>query len=197
MLWQLLDHCTQHNLIPDFQSAYHKNYNMETSLLNLTSNILWVFESQNIISTIILDLSATFDAVDHDILLTILSNHFGIQGTALNWFKNYLWPWFFKVAVDGKCLSPRELKYGVPQGSCSGANLFTCYCSIIKDYIDNSITLTAFADDHFIHNNFKAGNKVQEHKIKTDLDEAFTQLKQWMDTMYLRLNPDKTEYILI
>ena len=91
---------------------------------------------------------------------------------------------------------PRELKYGVPQGSCSGANLFTCCCSLIKDQIDNSITLTAFADDHSIHNNLKGGNKVQEHKIKTDLEEVFTQLKHWMDTMHLKLNPDKTEYIL-
>ena len=123
-------------------------------------------------------MSAAFDTVDHDILLTILSNHFGTPGTALNWFKNYLQPqFFFKVAVDGKCLSPRKLKYGVLQGSCSDANLFTCYCSLIKDQIDNPITLTAFADDQSIHSNFKAGNKVQEHKIKTDLEEEFTQLK--------------------
>ena len=84
----------------------------------------------------------------------------------------------------------------MPQGSCSGANLFTCYCSLIKDETDNSITLTAFADDHSICNNFKAGIKVQEHKIKTDLEEAFTQLKHWMDTMHLKLSPNKTEYIL-
>ena len=197
MLQHLLDHCTQHNLIPDFQSAYHKNYSMEPSLLKLTNDILWGFENQNITSTVILDLSAAFDTVDHIILSTILSNQFGIQGTALNWFINYLWSWFFQAAVDGKCSSPRKLKYGVPQGSCSGANLFTCYCSLIKDQIDNSITLTTFADDHSICNNFKAGDdKVQEDKIKTDLGEAFTQLKHWMDTMCLKLNPDKTEYIL-
>ena len=90
MLQQLLDHCTQHNLIPDFQSAYHKTYIMETSLLQLTNNVLRGFDSQNIISTVILDLSAVFDTIDHDILITILSKHFGIKGTALNWFKNYL-----------------------------------------------------------------------------------------------------------
>ena len=93
-------------------------------------------------------------------------------------------------------MSPRELKYGAPQGSCSSFNLFPCYCSLIKDQIDNSITFTAFVDDNSIHSNFKAGNKVQEHKIKTELEEAFTQLKHWMDTMDLKLNPDKTEYIL-
>ena len=100
------------------------------------------------------------------------------------------------MAVYGKCSSPRKLKYGVPKGSCSGANLFTCYCSLIKDQIGNSITVTAFGDDHSICKNFKAGNKVQEHKIKTDLEEAFIQLKHWMDTMHLKLKPDKTEYTL-
>ena len=103
---------------------------------------------------------------------------------------------FFKVAVDGKCSNPRKLKYRVPQGSCSSVNLFTCYCSPIRDQINNSITLTAFADDHSIHKNFKAGNKAEEHKIKTDPEEAFTQLKCLMDAMHLKLNPNKTKYIL-
>ena len=70
------------------------------------------------------------------------------------------------------------------------------HCSLIEDQIDNSITLTAFADDHSICNNFKAGDKEQEHKVKTDLEKTFTHLKQWMDMMCLKLNPDKTEYIL-
>ena len=38
---QLLDHCTQQNLIPDFQSAYHKSHSTETCLLKLTNDILW------------------------------------------------------------------------------------------------------------------------------------------------------------
>ena len=91
--------------------------------------------------------------------------------------------------------APRN-KCGVPQGSCSGANLFTCYCSLIDYQIDNSITLTAFADDHSIFNNFKASDKEQEHKVKTDLETTFTHLKQRMNMMCLKLNPDKTEYIL-
>ena len=87
MLWWLLDHCMQQNLIPDFQSAYCKNHSTETSLLKLINDILWGFQKWNITSTVILDLSTTFDTVDHDVLLTILHDHFRIQGTALNWFE--------------------------------------------------------------------------------------------------------------
>ena len=48
----------------------------------MTNDILWGFENQNITSTVILDLLATFDTVYHDVLLTILHDHFEIQGTA-------------------------------------------------------------------------------------------------------------------
>ena len=157
----------------------------------MTNDLLWGFENQNIILTVILDLSTAFDTIDHDILLTILHDHFGIQDMALNWLKNYLRPMILQGSSRWQ-----TLKYGVPQGSCSGANLFTWYCPLIKNQIDNSITLTAFADDHSICNNFNAGDKEQEHKVKTDLEKTFTDLKQWMDTMHLKLNPDKTEYIL-
>ena len=38
---------------------------------------------------VLLDLSAAFDAVDHDTFLSCLSSRFGSAGTALNWFRSY------------------------------------------------------------------------------------------------------------
>ena len=37
----------------------------------------------------LLDLSAAFDHIDHNILITRLSSWFGIHGSVLNWFKSY------------------------------------------------------------------------------------------------------------
>ena len=49
-------------------------------------------ERKNVTALIALDLSAAFNAVDHSVLLTTLNSNFGIDGIALEWFKNDLGP---------------------------------------------------------------------------------------------------------
>ena len=62
----------------------------------MNNDILWGFENQNITSIVILDLLTAFDTVDHEVLLTVLWNYFGLQSTALKWFENYLHPKYLK-----------------------------------------------------------------------------------------------------
>ena len=64
-------------------------------------DILWEMENQEIMTVVMLDLSAAIDTVNHDILITVLRNHFGIDGEAIEWFENYLRPRYFKLCIDG------------------------------------------------------------------------------------------------
>ena len=98
MLKQFLKHC-DNCLLPDFQSAYHANYSTETSLRRMTNDILWAMEEEHIAMMVIMDLSAAFDMVDHNILLKILANQFGVTDAALKWFDSYLRPRSFKVCI--------------------------------------------------------------------------------------------------
>ena len=85
-----------------------------------------------------------------------LKQNFDFCGKALHWFQNYLRPQSFIVNINSKYSKPIDLKFSVPQGSYSGANLFTCYCSLIKDSIPSSKMLSAFADDHSKRKSFTA-----------------------------------------
>ena len=87
-LQQLTQHCNNHNLLPEFKSVYRKHHGCKTSLLKLTNDILWGMENQQVTSMIILDLNATFDTVDHELLLEALNHRFGVTDKALEWYKN-------------------------------------------------------------------------------------------------------------
>ncbi len=75
---------------------------------------------------VLLDLSAAFDTIDHNILLNRLENSVGISGSALAWFKSYLSDHHQFVAVNEEVYRS-QVQYEVPQGSVLGPLLFTLY----------------------------------------------------------------------
>ena len=105
-------------LFPSLQSAYARaHHSTETALLRVTNDILKALDSRNDVILIFLDLSAAFDTLDHDILLSRLHLYFGFKGIALNWFTSYFQGRTQRVNIAGSSSSPRNLHYGVPQRS--------------------------------------------------------------------------------
>ena len=198
VLKQFLTHCTEYGLIPDYQSAYREGHSCETSVLKLVNDVLWGMERQQVTACVFLDLSAAFDTVNHPLLINILEKSFGITDTALHWYESYLSPRDFKVVINEKYSTSKDLTFSVPQGSASGANLFTAYCSSIDSVIPKDVQLLGFADDHLIYKLFKSNqtsNSQERNTIKT-LENTMDDVKQWMDQMRLKMNTNKTEFIL-
>ena len=54
-------------------------------------------ENQLVTAIVILDLSAAFNTVDHDLLLEALGKRFGIVDKAIDWYRSYLVPKRFRV----------------------------------------------------------------------------------------------------
>ena len=71
-------------------SAHKRNHNTETALIRVHNDIAMAIDQHNSVILVLLDLSATFDTVDHGTLLSRLSKRFGITGTVLEWFRTNL-----------------------------------------------------------------------------------------------------------
>ena len=115
---QLQSHWIKNNLFLTLQSAYRPNHSPETALLKIKNDILMNMDKQHATLLILLDLSAAFDTVDHQILLNRLRTEFGVSGKVLDWFASYLSNRSQKVTVDGVLSDRFGIDFGVPQGSC-------------------------------------------------------------------------------
>ena len=69
---QLLEHIHVHNLDNPYQSAYKTGYATETALLYIKNEIHLSFSRGETTALVLLDLSATFNTIDHSTLLSCL-----------------------------------------------------------------------------------------------------------------------------
>ena len=196
VLNQFMDHCNEHSLFPDYQSAYRRHHSCETALVKLFNDILWNMEDKEVTALLAIDLSVAFDTVDHEVLLDVLEAKFGVNGNALLWFDNYLRPRNCKINIGSSYSSARELNFSVPQGSCAGPVLFSVYASTIQNVVTQDISLHGYADDHALKISFNASEPNAEELTIRNLAECTDNIKKWMDYNRLKMNTSKTEFIM-
>ena len=81
---RLSAHMSECNLCVPNQSAYKPNHSVETALVCVQNDILRAMDNQNIVIMLLLDLSAAFDTVDHNVMLQRLTHDVGVGQTGLN-----------------------------------------------------------------------------------------------------------------
>ena len=150
----------------------------------------------NVTALTLLNLSAAFDTIDHKLLLDRLGEWFGIRGDVLRWVGSYLSDRCQLISIQGKLSIPMSLIYGVPQGSVLGPLLFILYTTPLNQIITKFEDLQhhLYVDDTQIFTSFNTSN--HSNKINS-LQECLTSVQDWMFTNKLKLNPDKTEFMLI
>ena len=89
----------------------------QSALLKVHNDINLNIDNGKVTALTLLDLSAAFDTIDHNILITRLSTWYGISGTALSWFPSYLTDRQQAIKIDYCFSDILPTSCGVPQGS--------------------------------------------------------------------------------
>ena len=184
------------------QSAYHAFHSMETALLKVKTYVIRALKNQEVACLILLDLSAAFNTIDHNTLFRRLEMRFTVTGTALNWLRSYLTNRTQAVTVgdpflEGSRLAFVLLKSEIPQGYVLGPILFTIYTTIIGDICrDNHVEFHLYADNIQIYLSFKPSILNSKLYSIARIEKGIHEINIWMTQNLLKLNSDKTEFIL-
>ena len=140
-----------------------------------------------------MDLSAAFDTIDHEILLSRLEHDFVIRSTALNWFRSYLSDRRQYVLVDGQKSTETVVNCSVPQGSVFGPVLFIVYTTPLTAVIEkHCLRHEMFADDTQLSRSESPDNNSD---LVCSLQNCVKDIGLWMEENKLKLNSDKTKAI--
>ena len=108
-------------------------------------------------------------------------NKYGLNGTELQWFTNYLNERTQVVTINGKISNTKF--NGVPQGSILGPLLFTMFINDFPSCLSNAFC-NIFADDTKMGVSDKSITKIQQ------LQNAVNEAIKWFGQNKLTLNID-------
>ena len=187
---QLCDYLDSTNKWPLKQSAYRSNHSTETALLWCTDFICRKVTKAKSILLVSLDLTSAFDTVNHEILLKILQDNYGITGTVASFIKSYLSERSVKVLISDKLSDHATLKTGVPQGSILGPILFIMYLTPLFEKLESlNCTYHFYADDSqfFL--------EIENERVPDECGELLKEVENCLNALKLKLQHDKTEFI--
>ena len=79
-----------------------------------------------------------------------------------------------------------------------GPILFSLFISPIRDiYCKHNSLYHGYADDTQTYLTFKPAIPGDNHRCRTQLEECIAEIQIWMCTNFLKLNDEKTKYVII
>ena len=159
------------------------------------SDLFSSVDNERISLLALLDVSAAFDTVDHDILLDRLSISFGITGSAFDWMRSFIAGRTQIVHYCGSVSQCAVVRSGVAQGSVLGPLLHVLYTADIQKVVESlGFGVHLYADDTQFHGSCKVSEAAD---LAGQAVRVVNEIRLWMSSNLLRLNADKTQFILL
>uniref|UniRef100_A0A674DUK9 Reverse transcriptase domain-containing protein n=1 Tax=Salmo trutta TaxID=8032 RepID=A0A674DUK9_SALTR len=179
VLGQLSCYLSQNYLLDPNQSGFKTGHSTETALLCVTEALRTAKANSLSSALILLDLSAAFDTVNHQILLSTLSE-LGISGAAHAWIASYLTGRSYQVAWRESVSAPRVL--------------FSLYTKSLGSVISShGLSYHCYADDTKLIFSFPPS----DNQVANRISACLADISVWMTAHHLKLNLGKTELLFL
>ena len=116
---QLYQFLVANKLLSGKQFGFRKGLSTISALTSFADEVLLNMEQGRLCGAVFLDLTKTFDTVDHQILLSKLSAY-GFSGNSLQWFRSYITDRKQRTSCGNEMSNEFLVTHGVPQGSILG-----------------------------------------------------------------------------
>ena len=143
------------------------------------------------VGLVLLDLGT----IDHSILFNCLQHWYGIDGVVLKWVQSHLNSRKQRMKIDGHLSDAFQTPLWGSPGLSSGATPFTLYTTPLSSVISKfNVTHHLYADDTKIY--LEPDSRNFDSSI-AELTNCLEAVQAWIGNNKLKLNPDKTEFIVI
>ena len=208
----MVHYLEENNLLHPSHHGFRAKHSTSTALIQMFDSWIEAFEHGEVSAVLMLNMSAAFDVVDHQILLNKLELY-GFEDNSLFWIKSYLSNRYQSVYIEGHLSDPLPVDCGVPQGSILGPLLYILYTNDLPESVhehhlqdeqpggqepiyniqcNECGSLCLYADD----STFTLSNK-NVKELNDDLDKKYKEIAQYMDKNKLVLNSNKTHLMIM
>jgi len=182
-------------LMGEHQFAYRSGHSTTLACINLHDFLATNLDSKLRVAMYSTDLSAAFDLLRPALLVKTLLE-LGVPNLYVRVIENFLTDRFAYVEVENTASYFQKILIGCVQGSVLGPYLFNIYTRELPFVVganNPDVFSMAYADDAYVCLAYEPEN---EHQSLKTFENIFKRHSEWLESLGMVLNYDKTEFIV-
>ena len=210
MFLQMVEYLESNKLFHPNHHGYRLGHSTCTALIQLYDTWVEAWERGELSGVMLVDLSAAFDCVDHDLLLEKI-RLLGFDDKSVDWCQSYLDSRYQCVSIEGAESEFLRINVGVPQGSILGPLFYILYTNDLPEVIHKNDCefnqlkmqkfntmcplcggLVVFADDSTVTVVDSDADQLTEK-----LTEKYLAVSNYFTANKLKVNDDKTHLVVM